>query len=137
MALGRFPGAEGETEARSPGGGGAGTHVGEARVRTEWGQRTEEGGGAAEEAAWGGCPETGLRKRGSFGKKLRPGWDPVGVRGPGAMFRKPRKARPRVQGRGQGQDRGVEVLSGEGKRKLWGVLGVMPQKEVSGEAGGW
>lgn len=94
-------------------------------------------GGAAEEAAWGGCPETGLRKRGSFGKKLRPGWDPVGVRGPEAMFRKPRKARPRVQGRGQGRDRGVEVLSGEGKRKLWGVLGVMPQKEVSGEAGGW
>ena len=45
LALGRFPGAEGETEARSPGGGGTGIHVGEARVRTEWGQRTEEGGG--------------------------------------------------------------------------------------------
>ena len=29
----------------------------------------------------------------------------------------------------------MEVLRGEGKRKLWDVLGVMPQKEVSGEAG--
>lgn len=73
--------------------------------------------------------------RGSLGKKLRPGLDPMGVRGPRRMFKKPRKARPRVQGRAQGWDRGVEVLRGEGKRKLWGVLGVMPQKEVSGEAG--
>ena len=40
--------------------------------------------------------------RGSLGKKLRPGLDPEGVRGPRRMFRKPRKARPRVQGAGPG-----------------------------------
>lgn len=66
-------------------------------------ERRKEGGGAQGallRRLREDCLETGLRKRGSFGKKLRPKWDPVDVRGPGGMFRKPRKARHRVQGRG-------------------------------------
>ena len=50
----------------------------------------------------GGCPETELRKRGSFGKKLRPGWDPVGVRGPGGDVQEAKESQAQGSGEGPG-----------------------------------
>lgn len=66
------PEAQGE-EMRSPGGGDAGTQVDEARARTGWDLRREEGEvGGLFRRLGGGCPETGPGKRGRCGKQLRP-----------------------------------------------------------------
>lgn len=55
----------------------------------------------------------------------RPGGCPGSQGKPGSGFRRGARA----------GDSNVKGLSREGKRGHWGVLGVMPQKEVSGEAG--
>ena len=63
----------------------------------------------------GGCPETELRKRGSFGKTLRPGWDPVGVRGPGGDVQEAKESQ--AQGSGEGPGPGQRCGGPQQRRK--------------------